>query len=135
MNTKEDISKLLGTYTTANYQVSQDLKNRNIFQNIDSSASVSLQERQLLKPEEIARIERPYALLISSNYPAMTKLPDLSEWKFNLMYGMGNKEENQLLIAKRKAEREVINDVNEKPQVNAIWVAYQKRILENMRKN
>ena len=98
------ISKKLGTYTTSTYSRSNSYSK---YQNGSNSESMNLISRPLLTEDEIMRIERPYILIIPTGlYPMISNLPDLSKWKFNQLYGMGNKTHNTKLRKKREQERE-----------------------------
>ena len=70
-----------------------------------SSANISLSERSLLTPDEIRSFERPYALLISPDLPAVMRSPDISEWLFNRMLGLGSKQHNTDLIMQDEENR------------------------------
>ncbi len=72
---------------------------------------MNLISRPLLTEDEIIRIERPYILLIETGlYPKITKLPDISEWDFNRLYGMGDKEQNRKLREERESKRKERKD-------------------------
>jgi type IV secretion system protein VirD4 len=102
------ISKKLGNYTTSSYSRSSSYSR---YSNSNSSESMNLISRPLLTEDEIMRIERPYILLIETGiYPKITKLPDISEWNFNRLYGMGNKEQNRKLREERESKRQERKD-------------------------
>ena len=64
-------------------------------------------ETCLLTEDEILRIERPYVLVIQTGlYPIITKLPDISKWRFNKLFGMGNQDHNRKLREERESTRE-----------------------------
>lgn len=68
---------------------------------------MSLISRKLLTPDEVLKIENPYAIvMMAGKPPALTNMPDISKMHFNKLNGMGTKEENQLLRVKREQERE-----------------------------
>jgi hypothetical protein len=68
---------------------------------------MNLIARSLLTEDEILRIERPYALvMLAGQYPAIMRLPDLSEWRFNQALGMGDQEHNRKLREIREKARE-----------------------------
>lgn len=105
VNTAEIISKKLGQYTTSSYSRSSSYHSGGSY-NANLSASMNLIARPLLTEDEIMRIERPYALvMLAGFYPAITKLPDLSQWHFNTMLGLGDKEHNRLLREYREQVR------------------------------
>ena len=109
------ISKKLGTYTTSSYSK---------YQNGSNSESVNLISRNLLTEDEILRIERPYVLIIQAGlFPIITKLPDISKWKFNKLFGMGNQEHNRKLRLERENQRPIkeIEDI----KLWGIWNVYR----------
>ena len=115
------ISKKLGTYTTSSYSRSSSYTKN---QNGSNSESMNLISRALLTEDEILRIERPYVLVIQTGlYPIITKLPDISKWRFNKLFGMGTQEENRQLRLKREQAREQkeIEDI----KLWGIWNLYR----------
>lgn len=115
------ISKKLGTYTTSSYSRSSSYSK---YQNGSNSESVNLIGRSLLTEDEILRIERPYVLVMQTGlYPIITKLPDLTNWKFNKLFGMGDKEHNRILRLERENSREKYEV--EKIKVWGIWKKYR----------
>ena len=99
------ISKKLGTYTTSTYSMSNSYAR---YQSGSNSESMNLISRPLLTEDEIMRIERPYLLVIPTGmFPIMSTLPDISKWKFNKLFGMGNQEHNTKLRKAREEERAV----------------------------
>lgn len=116
------ISKKLGNYTTSSYSRSNSYSK---YQSGNNSESMNLISRALLTEDEIMRIERPYILIIPTGmYPIITKLPDISKWYFNELFGMGNQEHNKelrLLRANGIKNREV-----EEIKVWGIWKNYRR---------
>ena len=115
------ISKKLGCYTTSSYSRSSSYSK---YQSGSNSESVNLISRSLLTEDEILRIERPYVLIIQTGlFPIITKLPDLSKWKFNNLFGMGNEEYNRVLRLERESKRPVkeIEDI----KLWGIWNMYR----------
>lgn len=115
------ISKKLGTYTTSSYSRSSSYSK---YQNGSNSESINLISRNLLTEDEILRIERPYVLVIQTGlFPIITKLPDISKWKFNSLFGMGNQEHNRKLRFERESQRNVkdIEDI----KLWGIWNSYK----------
>jgi len=105
-NTNGDISKRLGKYTTSSYGRSNNTSSRSA---VNSSASLNLIARDLLMPEEVKKIERPYVLVMySGNDPAIMVMPDISQWFFNDMLGMGDKDTNQKVRIARDNQRKAI---------------------------
>jgi len=103
--TNEEISRRLGKYTTSSYGRSNNTTSRS---SMSSSASVNLIGRDLLTPDEVKKIERPYVLIMYSGYdPAIMVMPDISKWFFNQMLGLGDKEFNQKLRMYISSKREV----------------------------
>lgn len=120
--TATSISKKLGNYTTSSYSRSNSYSK---YQSGNNSESMNLISRALLTEDEIMRIERPYILIIPTGmYPIITKLPDISKWYFNELFGMGNQEHNKelrLLRANGIKDREV-----EEIKVWGIWKNYRR---------
>lgn len=115
------ISKKLGCYTTSSYSRSSSYSK---YQNGSNSESVNLISRDLLTEDEILRIERPYVLVIQTGlFPIITKLPDISKWKFNSLFGMGNQEHNRKLRLERESKRPIkeIEDI----KLWGIWNMYR----------
>ena len=100
-NTNAEISKRLGKYTTSSYGRSNSHS-----RNPNSSSSMNLIARDLLMPEEVNKVERPYMLVMMSGaQPAVMQMPDISQWLFNVMLGMGDKEHNIKLRMLRQSLR------------------------------
>lgn len=94
-STNEEISKSMGKYTTTTYSLGGSTQK---YSAPSSSTNIQLSERSLLNPDEVAKIQRPYQLVISANAPAVMYSPDISQWAFNAMLGMGDKAHNTRLI-------------------------------------
>ncbi len=94
-NTNEEISKSMGKYTTSTYSLGGTIQK---YSSPSSSTNIQLSERCLLNPDEIAKIKRPYQLVLSERSPAVMTSPDISEWMFNQMLGLGSKNHNTKLI-------------------------------------
>ena len=87
---------------------------------------MSLISRKLLTPDEVLCIESPYAIvMMAGKPPVITNLPDISKTHFNILNGMGTKEENQRLRIKRENERKERNIQNIK-----IWDIWNKQASE-----
>jgi type IV secretion system protein VirD4 len=123
--TLQEISEKLGSYTTSSYQLSASHAK---YSTPSSSQSVSLIERKLLTPDEVRRVSRPYQIVTSRNHPAMMFSPDLSQWYFNKMMGMGDMEHNRKLREKRENARPVLSDISKDVMLWNIWVYYQKDV-------
>lgn len=115
------ISKKLGNYTTSSYSRSNSYSK---YSNGNNSESMNLISRPLLTEDEIMRIERPYILVIEAGkYPIITELPDVSQWDFNNLYGMGTQEENRKLREFREKAR-VVRQI-ENIKLWGIWQQYR----------
>lgn len=80
--------------------------------------------RKLLEINELQEIDRPYLLITSRVKPAIMESPDLSEWYFNTMFGMGDKEHNIKLRKYRNQARRVM-DISGKLNSWGIWNSYR----------
>ncbi len=121
METATKIMRKLGNYTTSSYSKSSSY---NRHQAGSNSESMNLISRPLLTEDEILRIERPYVLVINAgNYPAITKIPDLSKWRFNKLYGLGDKEHNRAVREERENSRKVRE--LKKMQLWGVWNEYR----------
>lgn len=120
--TLSEICEKLGKYTCSGYQISSQ---HGKFTNSTSSSTVSLVSRELLTTDEIRRISRPHQIVMSRTHPAMMLSPDLSEWYFNDMLGLGDKEHNRRVREARELQRPV-NMVHEEVMLWGIWKYYAK---------
>lgn len=102
--TLKEISDKLDKYTTKSWSTSA---NQNSGKTTVSStgSSNNLVARELLTPGEVKKIKRPYLLVTSRNDPAMMVCPDLSQWQFNRLFGMGDQEWNRKLRRERREHR------------------------------
>lgn len=94
-STNEEISKSMGKYTTTTYSLGGSTQK---YSAPSSSTNIQLSERSLLNPDEVAKIKRPYQIVLSPDPPAVMYSPDISQWTFNIMLGMGSKAHNTKLI-------------------------------------
>ncbi len=94
-STNEEISKSMGKYTTSSYSLGGTTQK---YASPSSSTNIQLCERNLLNADEIMKIKRPYQLVLSAYPPAVMRSPDISEWQFNTMLGLGSKQHNAKLI-------------------------------------
>lgn len=122
-STLKNFSEGLGKYTvevsSASTSVSDGKKN-----NSNYSSSASLTGRSLLDPAELSRVDQPYAICkITGKYAGVNNLPDLSEYKLNELYGLGDEEFNRKLMYKREKER----PEHEIPELRlwGIWKKYK----------
>lgn len=121
--TLQDICDKLGKYTTSAYQLSSQ---HGKYVNPSSSSSISLVSRDLLTTDEIRRISRPYQIVVSRVHPAMMNAPDLSQWYFNKMCGLGDEEHNREVREAREAARPILSKSNIEIPLWNIWVYYVK---------
>ncbi len=113
--------KKLGNYTTSSYSKSSSYSKN---QSGSNSESMNLISRPLLTEDEILRIERPYLLIINTGfYPTITKIPDLSKWYFNELFGLGNQEHNRKIREERLNSRKVREQ--KKIQLWGVWNDYR----------
>jgi type IV secretion system protein VirD4 len=103
-DTLEEISKRLDTYTISTYSLSSQTSRNSAG---SSGQSKNLTGRRLLFPGEVKQIERPYSLVLSDGNPAIMYAPDLSEYSFNKMLGLGDKEHNRMVREIREGRRKV----------------------------
>ena len=121
--TLQDVCDKLGKYTTSAYQLSSQ---HGRYVNPSSSHSISLVARELLTTDEIRRISRPSQIVISRAHPAMMNAPDLSQWYFNRMCGLGDPEHNRKVREAREKARPVLSARTEEISLWNIWVYYTK---------
>lgn len=121
--TLQDVCDKLGKYTTSAYQLSSQ---HGRYVNPSSSHSISLVARELLTTDEIRRISRPDQIVISRAHPALMHAPDLSQWYFNQMCGLGDPEHNRLVREVREKARPVLSAKTMDIPLWNIWVYYTK---------
>lgn len=97
-----------------------------------NSQSVSLTERKLLNTDEVRRVKRPHQIITSRDHPAMMYAPDLSQWMFNKMLGLGDMEHNRRLREEREQKRPIITDTKQEIALWNIWIYYQKDIMRRL---
>lgn len=124
--TLQEISDKLGKYTTSSYQLSGQYGK---FVNPTTSNTLSLTARELLTIDEVRRISRPYQMVMSRSYPAMMKSPDLSQWYFNKILGLGDKEHNRKVREEREKKRPVVTKELKSMPLWNIWAYYKKDIM------
>lgn len=121
LDTLDEISKKLGNYTVSTYSLSSSHAK---FSAPSSSHSINLTQRALLTADEVRLLSRPYNLIVSRNNPAIMYSPDLSEWFFNKMLGLGDMEHNRKVRESReKLRKERIAKQNQMDLWN-IWQFY-----------
>lgn len=118
--------KYFGTYTAQSYGESS---NSNIKYD-KSSSSMSLISRKLLTPDEVMKIENPYAIIIVfDKLPVIANVPDISKTHFNKINGMGSREHNQNLRIARENAR-----IERPIKPIKIWNIWNKRTEEDIPK-
>lgn len=81
-------------------------------------------------PAEISHITAPYALVMNQGtFSSITQLPDLSEYRVNKLWGLGDETHNRKLIEQREAER--IEREHRSVPLWGIWVKYKKMLEED----
>lgn len=121
IETANMIMKKLGNYTTSSYSKSSSYGKN---QSGSESQSMNLIARPLLTEDEILRIERPYILVINAgNYPAMSKMPDLTQWNFNKLFGLGDIEYNRKFREEKEKLR--LEKIQTKLHLWGIWNEYK----------
>ena len=118
--TRKAFSARLGNYTIYSYSKSTQYDR---YANPSSAGhSANLTSRELLKEDELGQIERPYLIVSGRGYPFVSYSPDLSEWSFNDMYGLGDREHNQKVNLIRSFERR--EEMG--PKEIALWGIWKK---------
>lgn len=95
VETNKEISERMGIYTTSTYSLGGSTQK---YAAPSSSTNIQLSQRNLLNADEIGQFERPYQLIISNSPPAVMYSPDISQWTFNELLGLGNEAHNTALI-------------------------------------
>ncbi|MBD5467607.1 MAG: type IV secretory system conjugative DNA transfer family protein [Lachnospiraceae bacterium] len=104
-DTLKSVSENLGKYTVEVTSASSSVSDGKTKQGSYSNSS-SLAARSLLEPAEVKRIRSPYAIcMVTGEYPSVNVLPDLSEYRLNGIYGLGDEKHNAQLMVEREAER------------------------------
>lgn len=121
-NTNKAISDLLGIYTTSSYSTGASYQRDS---NTSTSSNLQLIQRNLLNPDEVSRLKRPYQLVISRDCKAIMRSDDISQWFYNTMLGLGDKKHNARLIDQDEQNRPLRNA--EKPlKIWKPWLAKSK---------
>lgn len=127
--TLKEISDYLGNYTVEITNASAT-SNTNKFNEGSVSAGRNLGGRPLLMPAEISHISAPYALVMNQGtYSAITELPDLSKYKINQIWGLGDEKHNVALIAEREKLRPERENM-QRPQLWGIWNKFKEQLEE-----
>lgn len=122
-DTLEEFSGKLGKYTIKTPNLSASTGGQ-------ASASYSLTGRELLMPDEVKKIRRPYQLVTSRNLPAILFSPDISKTVFNKWLLMGSEENNIDLLISRNKQRETRKEVLSKDI--PIWKPWEKSFQDNI---
>lgn len=127
-DTLKAFSDGLGKYTVEVSSASSSASSNGTLGTKDSvsySSSASLTGRNLLEPAEIKRMKSPYALVtVTGEYPAINKLPDLSQYRANAIYGLGDEAYNNKLVQEREGVREE-HEIGEL-KLWGIWKEYKE---------
>lgn len=127
-DTLKVISENLGKYTVEVTSASSSVSDGKTKQGSYSSSS-SLAARSLLEPAEVKRIRSPYAVcMVTGEYPSVNVLPDLSEYRLNQIYGLGDEKHNAQLMVEREAARE--EHLIPELQLWGIWKKYREEQSE-----
>lgn len=121
LETLDEISKKLGNYTVSTYSLSAS---HGKYSTPSSSHSINLTHRALLSVDEIRLISRPYSLITSRNNPAIMYSPDLSQWQFNKMFGLGDKEHNRRVRELRENRRTKRSTSMSEMDLWGVWLYY-----------
>ena len=122
-NTNEEISKSMGKYTTSTYSLGGTIQK---YSSPSSSTNIQLSERCLLNPDEVAKIKRPYQLVLSEHSPAVMTSPDISKWLFNRMLGLGGKSHNTKLI---QIDEDMRPERGGKHTEQLIWKPWEETVI------
>lgn len=127
--TRKKISEDLGNYTTRSYSKSNNTPSGTFRNGGSDGESSNLMGRPLLYPDEVGKLKRPYALVMSDSDPAIMYAPDLSQYAMNEFLGMGDEEHNNRLRQK-KAEEHKKNERphNSKMELWGIWNVWKRHI-------
>ena len=129
----KEISESLGQYTV---EVASASTSTNTGRRMEASYSSSsnMTGRPLLTPDEVKRIKSPAALVMKlAEHPVITRLPDLSEYRVNGLWGLGDEEHNQKIVKQREARRMARVTDSDIP-LWGIWNKYKKMLEEDAKK-
>lgn len=121
--THKSVSERCGNYTVQVNNAGSSSKPHmfNVFDSTNDGSSLT--GRKLLMPEEVGKIEAPYALLLKEGKnPGIMYAPDLTEYKANKDFGLGNQEHNKKRRLKENKERE--RREIKAPKLWGIWNQY-----------
>lgn len=121
--TLSELSRQCGNYTIQVPGASLSQSDGRTTVNTNYNASSSLTTRNLLYPEDIGRIKKPDALILTGDdFPAITHLPDISKCYANKAFGMGSEKHNSKLISERNKKRK--SRKIDRPVLWGIWNDY-----------
>lgn len=127
--TNKKISNDLGDYTCSSYSVNSNAPAGSLMAKGNKGDTQNLMGRKLLFPDEVAKIDSPYSLVLSNDDPAIMYTPDISEYFFNNFFGMGSPEHNKKIRIKRREEdKKRSRPSNEKMQLWNVWKKWQRYI-------
>ncbi|MBA4688619.1 MAG: type IV secretory system conjugative DNA transfer family protein [Candidatus Galacturonibacter soehngenii] len=128
--THKDISDRCGNYTVQVNSSGSSSKAYS-FNGVDNTNNnSSLTGRKLLFPEEVGKIEQPYALLLKEAKDAIVMYtPDLTEYQANKDFGLGTPSHNKKLRLKVNKERE--RRVIKEPELWGVWNDYISATSQN----
>ena len=132
--TLKEISEYLGKYTVEVTSASANASLNKVQEGSVSNSS-NLGGRELLMPAEIAHITAPYALVMNQGtYSSITKLPDLSQYKVNQLWGLGDEAHNTKIIAARESERPERKNIASVP-LWGIWTTFKQKLEDEAAEN
>ena len=104
-DTLKNVSENLGKYTVEVSSASTSAQDGKKSQ-LSYSSSASLTGRALLEPAEVKRIESPWSIcMVTGKYPGINHMPDLTAYRVNNIYGMGDEAHNTKLLMERDQKR------------------------------
>lgn len=126
LETRKMISESIGEYTVMSNSHSNSYNGMRLLDMTPGniSASSTLISRRLLKPEELALIQRPEVLVVAERAIIMHAY-DISKTPFKEMFGMGDKEHDRKVREERYSRR-VPESVNAVVSLWGIWDEYSK---------
>lgn len=122
-DTLKNVSETVGKYTVEVSSASTSLQDGKKTDSVNYSTSASLTGRALLEPAEVKRIRSPHAVcMVTGEYAGINHLPDLSEYRINSQWGLGDQEHNRKVILEREAGR--MERAAPDPVLWGIWNQY-----------
>ncbi len=122
--THKDFETRLDKYTTSSYSLTSSEASGT--SSGSRSSNVNLIERSLLTSGEVGMIKKPWLLTSETGqYPMISRLPDLSKWKYNDILGLGDENHNTAFIEYVQAKEHRRTD--EEIQLWGIWNLFTQR--------